>query len=254
MKTMNHNSARYKKGDVHPLDSGGSLLILKYSNHNDIDVITNTGYRATVTSGIIKGRRMLDKFTTTVLDIGFLGMGDFSTKTHREAYVQWRVLIIDKKAGRTDVCDEWLNFQNFATWFYERWQYGQVINCMLLDPEDKIYSPETSVFLPKWLNFLLHGRNKDPKTVRGSYCERTGKWMVALRVRDEIVMKKGFATSGIALMKYKEAKAEYILALLEDSDEMARIDKKAYDPMRRFAVSMLPRTPTILDTHCSPVV
>ena len=57
------------------------------------------------------------------------------------------------------VCDEWLCFQNFAEWFYQN--YYEIENeRMHLDKDilvkgNKIYSPETCVFVPNRINTLF---------------------------------------------------------------------------------------------------
>ena len=53
------------------------------------------------------------------------------------------------------VCDEWLVFSNFKAWME-----GQVWQGLELDKDikfqgNKLYSPETCKFVPKWINTLL---------------------------------------------------------------------------------------------------
>lgn len=66
------------------------------------------------------------------------------------------------------VCDEWLNFQNFAKWYTEHEYYG--ISGYQLDKDilitgNKKYSPETCELVPSQINSLL----LDSKKSRGDY-------------------------------------------------------------------------------------
>lgn len=58
-----------------------------------------------------------------------------------------------------EVCDEWLNFQNFAKWYDENF-YEVDGERMHLDKDilvkgNKIYSPETCIFVPQKINVLF---------------------------------------------------------------------------------------------------
>jgi len=61
------------------------------------------------------------------------------------------------------ICDEWLNFQVFAEWydnnFYEVPTLGRMhIDKDILYPGNKIYSPETCIFVPQRINMLFVNR------------------------------------------------------------------------------------------------
>ena len=57
------------------------------------------------------------------------------------------------------VCEEWLNFQNFAKWYYNN--YYEIENekiCLdkdILHKGNKIYSPDNCVFVPNNINVLF---------------------------------------------------------------------------------------------------
>lgn len=66
------------------------------------------------------------------------------------------------------VCPEWLTFSNFRAWMEtQEWdkQGGTALDKDLILEGNKIYSPETCVFLPKRINLFL----KDNKSTRGDY-------------------------------------------------------------------------------------
>ena len=69
------------------------------------------------------------------------------------------------------VCEEWHNFQNYAEWYEKSYIEGFELDKDLLqqDVENKIYSPETCIFIDCTVNlFLASGkgiRNKNPNDV-----------------------------------------------------------------------------------------
>lgn len=53
------------------------------------------------------------------------------------------------------VCDEWLNFQNFAKWFDENYIENGQLDKDLLVKGNKIYSPENCCIIPQEINLAL---------------------------------------------------------------------------------------------------
>ncbi len=58
------------------------------------------------------------------------------------------------------VCDEWKYFSNFKKWHDENYREGFHLDKDILIEGNKVYSPETCVFVPQYLNAILndHGR------------------------------------------------------------------------------------------------
>lgn len=60
------------------------------------------------------------------------------------------------------VCDEWLLFSNFKIWFDEHYREGFHLDKDILIEDNKIYSPETCVFVPQYINAILsHNKSID---------------------------------------------------------------------------------------------
>lgn len=98
-----------------------------------------------------------DPYAPTVYGKGYLGEGPYKSvicgKMTNE-YACWRNLL-----AKRNVCDEWLNFQNFAAWYMENHKEGHRLKC-----NGETYSPETTTFYKK-------------KTYKGCYWkESIGKW------------------------------------------------------------------------------
>lgn len=63
------------------------------------------------------------------------------------------------------VCDEWLRFSNFKRWMEQQEWQGKVLDKDILKPENKLYSPETCIFISQDLNNFLTDSGKS----RGKY-------------------------------------------------------------------------------------
>lgn len=62
------------------------------------------------------------------------------------------------------VCNEWLIFSNFRKWWIENHVDGWQLDKDILSPHNKVYSSDTCIYVPSWLNsFILSckgGRGK----------------------------------------------------------------------------------------------
>lgn len=124
-------------------------------------------------------RNVYDK---TVFGVGYLGEGKYKTMINKQStpqYIAWRDMLgrcYDLKLHEKNstyigytVSEEWHNFQNFAKWYDENYYNveGFIINLDkdILIKGNKIYSPDTCIFVPEKINILFTKRNK----CRGKY-------------------------------------------------------------------------------------
>ena len=108
------------------------------------------------------------------------------------------------------VCDEWLNFQNFAGWFRKNYIDGYQLDKDLLVKGNKIYSPEACCFIPQEINLLLI-KPLDRKSIysTGVYKFRD-KFIVHLRRRGKQYHIGSYSTIENAKIAYDSAKTTYI--------------------------------------------
>lgn len=110
-------------GEFEVLDYGGSKSVL-------IRFIT-TGFVTLKTSTAVRSGRVKDKMLPKIYGVAFMGDGKYRpTKSGvvTEAYSKWKSMLqrcFDRKFQQRcgtylgcTVCDEWLNFQVFAEWYY----------------------------------------------------------------------------------------------------------------------------------------
>ena len=94
-------------------------------------------------------------------------------------YLRWKSMLkrcySDKHQERhptykgCSVCEEWLKFSNFKAWMEtQEWQ-GKQLDKDILFPGNKVYSPETCVFVDRRVNTFVTERNSS-----------RGEWMIGV--------------------------------------------------------------------------
>lgn len=99
----------------------------------------------------------------SVCGIGYVGNGEYVTKkngVHTTAYNKWHGILercysLKARAKHPtysdcSMCDEWLNFQVFAKWFYDNYPNDGVkynIDKDIKVKGNRIYSPDTCLFV-----------------------------------------------------------------------------------------------------------
>lgn len=151
------------------------MQIVAHRKNKDIDVefLDEHHYikEHTTVSNFNRGQ-IKNPFDRSVFGIGYLGAGEHKTRNGDQmtnAYITWKHLLcrcyvehyknmFNAYYGKCTICDEWLNFQNFAEW-YEANEYkceGRIhLDKDILISGNKHYSPETCLLVPQRINMLF---------------------------------------------------------------------------------------------------
>lgn len=172
-KNFNHIKSKYLNM-IKNNNQGLLMKIIRCENANNIDVEFEDGY-------VSKNKRykefkngsIKNPYYPDVYNIGYIGEGKYKSKENNKItkeYKHWIHMLqrcYDNKFQEKhptyngcSVCEEWLNFQNFAEWFNKN--YYEIDNetmCLdkdiLSDKTNKIYSPNTCLIVPKRINSLF---------------------------------------------------------------------------------------------------
>ncbi|QGZ16396.1 hypothetical protein Hena1_02460 [Erwinia phage Hena1] len=143
---------------------------------------------------------------------------------HHPAYVSWHNMINRCYSGRyknyvgVTVCEEWKYFMGFHKWWTTNHVEGWVLDKDLRGKGSKVYSPETCIYIPLWLNsHIIKRKGKHSQGV--TYDKRLGKYK-AQRVKAD---PRG---RYIGYFKTEEAARE---AWLADVDREALPDLEGLD-------------------------
>lgn len=252
-KNFNHPAIIDRTGETIVNNQGLKATIIKYRNAKDIDIEFEDGYiEKHVIYKNFKDKCIESRFFPTLLGKGFLG-GETSKKDI--SFKKWRAMIVrcygkDTKEKHPtyqncDVCDEWLNYQNFKKWFEENY-YEIDGEKMYLDKDilikgNKIYSPETCVFVNKKINNLFTKSDK----ARGDYPigvfklseEKGGKYGSQCKLSTKNSRHLGyFDTPEEAFYAYKVAKENEIKLTADQYKD--KIPEKLYNAMYNYKVEI----------------
>ena len=237
---------------------GSKLTITEYNRYSDITIRFDNGYELKHRDYSCFKNTCRSPYCKTVYGHGYIGEGKYKTgyadATHTKQYTCWRSMIQrcysekyhKKKPTYKDceVCEEWLNFQNFAKWYDEN--YYQIDNeQMSLDKDilhkgNKIYSPDNCVFVDNRINSLFTKSNK----VRGDTpigVKHNGNKFTSMCsiIKDNIpkdIHIGTFNTPEEAFYAYKQFKEKYIKQVADFYKD--KIPNKLYNAMYNYEVEI----------------
>lgn len=109
------------------------------------------------------------------------------------------------------VCDEWLRFSNFREWYDINYKEGLELDKDILISGNNLYSPETCVFIPGWLNSCLLITTKRTRVAPiGVRIRKGGYYTGAITINNVDVYLGAYKTPNEAHRSWQEAKANYI--------------------------------------------
>lgn len=239
-----------KKYNTH----GTLMKIIEYKNSKNvlIEFQDEHKYRTIVRYGDFKKGEIRNPYDKTILGIGYLGEGKYSKKINRKPYEVWKKMIqrcydpyeLNRRHGYIDcfVCEEWHCFQNFAQWYEKNcYEIGNEKMCLdkdILYKGNKIYSPETCVFVPNKINVLF--TKTDAK--RGEYPIGVS----FLRGKLEVQCCDGNKNKYIGLFKINQVREAWLcyklnkeLVIQSIADEYKDlIPKKLYEALYEYEVEI----------------
>lgn len=234
----------------------GSCFIIDYKGALDVTVMFyNPPYVTKCTMGNLLTGRVANPYYARVYGVGYIGVGKYSTKD-KEMYKLWVRLLERTNCAiftsknpaylNVSVCDEWLNFQNFAAWcegqefFNAKDTRGKSyqLDKDILVKGNKVYSPETCCFVPQRINTLLTKndarRGKFPIGV--TFVKRVNKYSAQVN-RVDLGRRLGYyETPDEAFLAYKEAKESHVKEVAEKWK--GKIDEKVYEALMKWEVSI----------------
>ena len=252
---------RNKIGEKGINNFGSKMIIVGYREYSDIDVYFSqynwTFYHASYKA--FKNGSIKCPYEPRVCNYGYVGEGKYllsKDSKNTKCYKVWNSMLrrcYSEKFHKEEptykdctVCDEWLNFQNFAEWYYNNY-YEIEGETIALDKDillkgNKVYSPQNCVFVPEKINTLFIKCNKS----RGKYIlgvhKKDKKFIAQYSIYDFEIKKfkkvylGSYNTPEEAFNVYKEFKERYIKEVADYYKE--QIPQKLYDAMYRYEVEI----------------
>ena len=251
-----------RTGEKNYNNFGSEMIIVDYRNAMDIDVYFpqyDWIARDKQYSNFKKGN-ISCPYERSTFGVGYIGEGKYKVRKNgklTKCYATWHDMLRrcyseeSHKKNPTyidcEVDEDWLNFQNYGKWydenFYEVEGERMALDKDILVKGNKIYSPETCIFVPQTINSLFV---KSDKT-RGESCIGTsplenGKY----RARCNLINPKtgkskqkhlGYYNTELeAFEVYKYYKEKNIKQVADYY--FGRIPQKLYDGMYSYEVEI----------------
>lgn len=190
-----------------------------------------------------------------VYGMGYLGEGKYKTKENgkdTKCYKTWIRMLercySDKWKNKyptyknVTVCKEWLNFQNFAKWYYENY-YQIKGERMELDKDilvkgNKMYSPETCVFVPQKINklFIKNDKARGELPIGVSFYNNSNKFQSHCIYKGKCKTLGCYNNIKDAFDSYKQFKEQYIKEVADEYKD--KIPMKLYNAMYSYEVKI----------------
>lgn len=251
--------ANSRIGETAMSREGYSMEIVAYRGSDDIDVLVDNKTVVTHKAyGNFKRGQIGNPYHRSMLGVGYFGEGKYSIgrgkNLENEIYEVWgsmfkrcyrnHVRVRDKSYGGCEVDERFHNFQNFARWYEENY-YTVGNERMALDKDilvknNKIYSPETCIFVPLRINSLFISS----RAVRGNLpigvSKQPGtntKYRAGISKNGKSPVYLGtFDTPEEAFHAYKTAKEAYIKQVADEYKD--KIPKKLYDALYAYTIEI----------------
>lgn len=229
---------------------GVKFKILDYVNKQKVKIVFEEPFVHTKwveAKHIRNGFGIRSPYEKLILGAGCLGEGVYNSKNSVDAYSVWHNMLkrCYSKAfqGRhpsyvgCTVCDEWLNFQVFAEWYYnhESYGFGYDLDKDLLVDGNRIYSPEFCCMLPEELNVFISKRgNSENGLPTGVQRQGVDTFRADFGRFGRSHYIGAFNNIDDALIAYKKAKRGVFLELTEKWKYLVAVD--VYESILNFEV------------------
>lgn len=171
-----------KVGDIFTSNSGSRAEVVYYENINRVWVqfLDETEYVKCFGGSDLKRGAFKNPFEPSVYEKGYIGAGRFKTKSlgvAKDAYVLWKEVLRRCYDGSfhksqptykdCSVDNYFLNFQNFAEWYYNHPDYikNYQIDKDILVKGNKVYSKDTCCFVPQEINSIFRNRQRESNDI-----------------------------------------------------------------------------------------
>lgn len=233
---------------------GSKITVIDYKNSDNVYVEFDNGYKTKCTWNSFSKGSIKSPYCKTLHNIGYLGEGKYNCDNiwynHWRAMIE-RVHIKNDNFHRTysdvTIYENWYNYQIFSKWseqnYYEIPNMKMQLDKDILIKGNRIYSPETCVFVPYIINALLLKSDK----MRGNlpigvyWHERDQEYRSQCSFVDYNGKRKnkwlgGYSNPEDAFIAYKIFKELYIKEVADKYKEY--IPKNLYKALYKYEVEI----------------
>ena len=237
---------------------GYEIIIVKYNNNKDITIQFQDEYKTILEHREYKHCRdgsIKNPYHPSVQGVGFIGVGKYKSSINNkitDEYNEWQHMLkrgfneeLKKKypTYKDVTVDKYFyNFQNYGLWrednYYEIEGERMELDKDILYKGNKIYSPDTCIFVPNRINllFIKCDGSRGDLPIGVCYCKRTNKYIALCQTLDDRKHLGYYNSPEEAFLAYKEFKEAYIKKVADGYKN--RIPKELYDAMYKWEVEI----------------
>lgn len=237
----------------------GEFEVIEYKNKREVFIrFVDTGYETWCAANTIAKGKVKDPFYPNVWGVGFLGNTSASYRNNGKtvlkiSYNTWSHMIRrcygfggDKIKTYDDcsVCEEWLCFENYEKWFDDNYIEGFQVDKDLKIIGNRIYSPETCVFIPNRINAILGFKTNN--TIRKeeykhlpvgvSYHKRDKVYTARCWNGDKLLHLGYHSSPEEAFREYKTCKENIIKSVSRKYYNEGMIPVEVYNNLQNYSV------------------
>lgn len=225
----NHSSRYNNRTGEEKIDNTGTIMkIIKYEGAHDIIVEFQDEFKYKLHTSYSNWNknRCKNPYAKTIYNKACIGNAISKVNgIKKDSYKVWYAMLqrcyrecYDKKPTylQCEVCDEWLCFENFEKWydknFYQIKNEKMHLDKDILVQGNKMYSPDTCVFVPQKINvlFISTRRDKNQLLPRGIVQLKNGTFKVSYSNNKKIIELGIYDTMEEAFNVYKTNKEKHI--------------------------------------------
>lgn len=241
---------------------GSEMVIVHYNGCMDIDVYFpefDWIFKHAKYNNFKKGE-IKCPYERRFYNVGYLGEGKYKVSENGKntgVYDTWKAMLqrcySEKEHERhptyigCEVYEGWHNFQNFAKWYKDNYyEVGNEKMCLdkdILFKGNKIYSPDTCIFVPETINklFIKNDKNRGESVIGATLC-KNGKYQAQCNIINPETGKSKQEYLGLydsqekAFQVYKYHKERNIKQIADYYK--IHIPQKLYDAMYNYEVEI----------------
>lgn len=242
------SSKKVIEGEVYKTKLNGEFVVLKRYSHDKVLIkfTDDFGFETITRECHVRDGNIKNPYHPRVYGVGYTGVGIYSSKTHKIIYKIW-IRMLERCYSKTwqvkkptykgcYVCKEWHCFQNFAKWFVAQEDCGKgyELDKDLLVKDNKLYSPETCILLPRRVNLMLTTSTINNKLGIVGVVERCGRYSASIQIDGKMKHIGSYSTAKEASLAYAKEKEAYVrrVAISMKSE----ISQKAFDALMSWSV------------------
>lgn len=244
-----NNLKECRVGKTNKNNSGENMEIIEYFSAHKIKIKFESGCTMTTNyASFKKGEVRNPDFKNGKLGNTRIVSGKNVTKP---SYNKWRDMMTrcygkNQKRAYDDcaVCEEWKTYENFEKWYdknyYKCGEEKITLDKDILIKGNKLYSPETCVFVPHVINSSFTTcKDRRGKLPIGVCQYRDGRYTTSINKHGRQHWIGYFKTPEDAFYAYKETKEEYIRQIADEYRvKYPDFSEKLYNAMYEWEVKI----------------